>query len=160
MAVYAYVGGTGPTLDLNFVNQTYQRSNTPVTYTTPAWRQVQSIYVMRGGSWVKTTGAWAGYGQTYEAVMAGINYTSLALGLQQAYTSPSSPQGILFNRVHDGRLVGDINNDGLLTLVDVLDTLKFSLGKPVAAASEDYLRNQLLGIFQLYAPDYDAYLYS
>lgn len=159
MAVYAYVGGTGPTLDLNFVNQTYQRSNTPVTYTTPSWRQVQSIYVRTGGAWVKTTGSWAGYGQTYKAVMAGINYTALSLGLQQAYINPSSAAGILFNRVYNGRLVGDINNDGLLTLNDVLDTVKFSIGKPVAAASEDYLRNQLLGIFQFYAPDYNAYMY-
>lgn len=159
MAIYAYVGGTGPTLDLDFVGQTYQRSNTPVTYTTPEWRQVQSIHAYRGGAWVRTLGSWAGYGQTYQPVMTGINYTSLTLGLQQAYASPSSAVGILFNRVYDGRLVGDINNDGLLTLTDVLDTLKFSLGKAIPAASEDYLRNQLLPIFQYYAPDYDAYLY-
>lgn len=160
MPIYAYVGGTGPTLDLDFVAQTYQRGNTPVTYTYLAWREVQAVYAYRNGAWVQTVGSWAGRGGTYQPLMAGINYLSLAIAILKAYTDPASAEGVLFNRIYNGRKVGDVNNDTLITLSDSLDALKFYNGTAINPVSEAYLRNELLPIFQYYAPDYNAYLYS
>jgi len=161
MSIHAYVGGEGPSLDLNFTQNTYGVGKN-VSYKTLIWREVSEVWVYRSGAWVQATGGvWIGYGGSYEPVRYGINYGELVYGILRAYSNPSSADGILFNRLVDGRPVGDFDNNSTITLNDVLVSLRYTTNpSSLTTAEYNYLHNTLPVIFETYAPDYDAYRYT
>lgn len=161
MSIHAYVGGEGPSLDLNFTENTYGVGKN-VSYKTLIWREVDEVWVYKSGAWVQATGGvWIGYGGSYEPVRYGINYTALLYGILAAYSNPSSAEGVLFNRLVDGRPVGDLDNNSSITLNDFLVSLNYSINPSRVTASEyTYLHDTLPVIFETYAPDYDAYRYT
>jgi len=69
------------------------------------------------------------------------------------------PERTLFNRVFNGRKLGDIDNNGLVNVNDANDINIYAQGGFLPANKLQYIEGPMSDILRLYPADYAAYLY-
>ena len=88
-----------------------------------------------------------------------VNYLQIATGLLKAIAG-EEPEYTLFNEKFVGRPLGDIDGNGVLSLNDSLEMLRYSTGLPIAAASKTYIDGQFTYILRSNPAKYSLYVGS
>lgn len=72
-----------------------------------------------------------------------VDYTLVATAILSAYIGKTDATALLMKEEFNGRKLGDITNDGAITLVDALDVIKYSNGSSLASTSVAYIEGVL-----------------
>lgn len=76
--------------------------------------------------------------QTYQ-----VDYSAVSIAILNAYLGKTTSTATLMKEEFNGRKLGDVTNDGAITLVDCLDTIKYSNGTSIPSAEVAYLEGVL-----------------
>jgi len=88
-----------------------------------------------------------------------IGYTLIASGLVKAIAL-EEPEYSMFTEKFAGRPLGDIDNNGFLSIVDSQQMLKFAIGIPIPPDQKEYIEGQFTYILRTNPPKYIPYVGS